>query len=126
MSVRFGYAALLLALMACASAGSSPGVQRDSNVLTQQEIMASGEGNAYDAIAALRPLFLRTRGRTTINADASDYATVFVDGQRYGDLNSLRGIVASQVLEARYLRSTDAVAKYGMRYGSGVIDIKTR
>jgi hypothetical protein len=126
MSIRTGHALLLVALTACASAGSTPAVRRDSNLLTQQEIMASNEGNAYDAIASLRPLFLRSRGRTTINAEASDYATVFVDGQRYGDLNSLRGIVASQVIEARYLTGTEAVAKYGMRYGSGVIDIRTR
>jgi len=51
---------------------------------------------------------------------------VFVDGQRFGDLNSLNNIVASSILEARYLPAPDAVTRYGMQYGGGVIDIKTR
>jgi hypothetical protein len=112
---------------ACASAGPAvPGVHRDPNVITHEEFMASNEGNAYDAIAKLRPLFLKSRGRSTINADANDYAIVFVDGQRFGDLSSLRNIVAASVLEARHLSGADAVGKYGMQYGGGVIEIATR
>ena len=52
-------------------------------------------------------------------------ATVFLDGQRYGDLNSLRTIVASSVYDARHLSATDAVTRYGMQYGGGVIEIRT-
>lgn len=128
MSSRLIFVGALFALTACASAGTSSGstTHRDPNVITHQEFIDSGEGNAYDAIARLRPMFLKTRGRTTLNADASDYATVFVDGQRYGDLNSLRSIVAGQIISARHLNGADAVAKYGMQYGSGAIDITTR
>ena len=52
-------------------------------------------------------------------------ATVFLDGQRYGDLNSLRTIVASSVYDAHHLSATDAVTRYGMQYGGGVIEITT-
>jgi hypothetical protein len=118
---------MLVAVMACASAGTStPGVRRDPNLLTQQEIYDAHVSSAYEAISRLRPMFLKTRGRTTINSEANDYAVVFVDGQRYGDLNSLNNILASSILEARYLPGPDAVNRYGMQYGGGVIEIKTR
>ncbi len=118
---------MLVMVMACASAGTSTsGVRRDPNLLTQQEIADANVSTAYEAIQKLRPMFLKTRGRTTINGQANDYAIVFVDGQRFGDLTSLNGIVASSVLEARFLPGTDAVSRYGMQYGGGVIEIKTR
>ncbi|HZF71908.1 MAG TPA: hypothetical protein VEZ51_00650 [Gemmatimonadaceae bacterium] len=127
MSIKSFYVGALLAFTACASSGApAAGPRRDPNVITHEEFVASNEGNAFDAIARLRPLFLKSRGRTTINADANDFPIVFVDGQRYGDLNSLRNLVAAQILEARHLGATDAVGKYGMQYGGGVIEITTR
>ena len=127
MTLRNIHVVTFLSMMACATAGApSSGIHRDSNVLTADEIAMSHESTAYDAVARLRPLFLKTRGRSTINGTQNDYATVFVDGQRYGDLNTLHSLVAAQVLEIRYLGSGDAVGKYGMQYGSGVIDVRTR
>jgi len=127
MKVRTVHLGVLLSVTACATAGApSTGVRRDPNVLTAEEITMSHESTAYDAVARLRPLFLKTRGRSTINGTQNDYATVFVDGQRYGDLNTLHSIVAAQVVEIRFLGSGDAVGKYGMQYGSGVIDVRTR
>src|SRR6476620_249440 len=84
---RFTHAMLVVALTACASAGNASGTPKDSSVITREEIATSMESNAYDAVARLRPLFLKSRGRTTINGEVNDYATVFVDGVRYGDLS---------------------------------------
>ena len=124
---KLSYAVAFAALTACASAGSSNGaVHRDSNLITQDEIAASMESNAYDAVSRLRPLFLRTRGRTSINNQGDEHATVFVDGQRYGDLNSLKNIVANQVRAIRYYSGPEAVTKFGMDYGSGAIEVITR
>jgi outer membrane receptor for ferrienterochelin and colicin len=123
---RFTHAMLAVALTACASAGSSSGTPKDSSVITREEIATSMESNAYDAVAKLRPLFLRSRGRTTINGEVNDYATVFVDGVRYGDLSTMRGIVTNQVQMIRFLGGPDAVTKYGMQYGSGAIEVFTR
>ena len=125
MSMRVVYTVAAVAVTACASPGTGGGVHRDFNVLTQDEITATHETNLYEAIVKVRPLFLKSRGRSTINAQPNDYATVFLDGQRYGDLNSLRTIVASSVYEARHLSATDAVTRYGMQYGGGVIDVRT-
>ncbi|HEY4735706.1 MAG TPA: hypothetical protein VIH53_14295 [Gemmatimonadaceae bacterium] len=132
MLKRISCAVAVAALTACAStnssgAGSNTGaVHRESNVITQEEIAASMESNAYDAVARLRPLFLKTRGRTSINAQGDEHATVFVDGQRYGDLNALKSIVANQIHVIRYFSGPEAVTKFGMEYGSGAIEVLTR
>jgi hypothetical protein len=124
---KLSYAVVIAVMTACASAGSGNNtVHRDSNLITQEEIGASTETNAYDAVARLRPLFLRTRGRTSINNQGDEHATVFVDGQRYGDLNSLKNIVANQIREIRYYSGPEAVTKFGMDYGSGAIEVITR
>lgn len=123
---RFTYALLVAGLTACASAGSGSGAPHDSNIITREQVLSSKESNAYDVIAMVRPLFLRSRGRTTINGEINDYATVFVDGVRYGDLNTLRNIVSDQVQMIRYLGGPEATTKYGMQYGSGAIEVFTR
>ena len=118
------------AVLACASAGSgSSGTSVDPsnpNIITAAQISASQQSNAYDVVSRLRPNFLKSRGRTTVYAQGSDYATVFLDGQPFGDLSSLRNISASQIRSIKFIRGTDAVTTYGMQYGAGVIDISTK
>jgi hypothetical protein len=115
-------------VMACASAGGG-GTTLDANspnIITSDQIAASAQTNAYDVVSRLRPNFLKSRGRTTVYGQGSDYATVFLDGQSYGDLSSMRNIAASQISSIHFIRGTDAVTTYGMQYGAGVIDIRTK
>ena len=124
---RSVYMLSLAVVMACATSGTTgANTHRDPNLLTEQEIAASGETNALDVVTRLRPMFLKTRGRSTVNAGGSEYASVFVDGQFFGELGSLRNINASQIHEIHYLSGPEAVSKYGMRYGSGAIDVKSK
>jgi hypothetical protein len=127
MGTKSYHVLALVAAIACASAGtSSPGSVRNTNVITEQEIAASHESNAYDIISVLRPTYLKTRGHNTIHAAGSDFATVFMDGQQYGDLTSLRNIPAAQIHEIRYYSATDASNKFGMQAGGGAIDVRTK
>ncbi|HMG12851.1 MAG TPA: hypothetical protein VK571_06735 [Gemmatimonadaceae bacterium] len=126
---RSVYMLTLAAVIACASSGSGTSgtrTHREPNLITEQEIAASGETNALDVVTKLRPMFLKTRGRSTVNAGGSEYASVFVDGQFYGELGSLRNINVSSIHEIRYLNGPDAVSKYGMRYGSGAVDVRSK
>jgi hypothetical protein len=119
----------LAALVACASAGASSHPAKDYNVITQEEITAQNGINAYEVISHLRPQYLKTRGRTTIQEAptvASEYAAVFLDSQYYGDLNSLRNIASINIKEIHYLPVNESVTRYGMQYGNGVIEIRTR
>ncbi|HMI47367.1 MAG TPA: hypothetical protein VK481_01705 [Gemmatimonadaceae bacterium] len=128
MSIRSVYMVSLAFTLACASTGGAGGgaPPPDRNLLTEDEISTISVASAYEAVERLRPMFLKTRGRSTINAGGSEYATVFVNGQFYGDLPNLRNIMASEVREIRYLNGPDAVTKYGMRYGSGAIDVRIK
>jgi TonB-dependent Receptor Plug Domain len=116
------------AVMACANAGvgGTPVDAGNPNIITAAQIAASQQTNAYDVVSRLRPNFLKSRGRTTVYAQGSDYATVFLDGQSFGDLSSLRNISVAQIRSIQFIRGTDAVTTYGMQYGAGVIDIRTK
>jgi hypothetical protein len=127
MTGRPFFVLTLAAGLACASSGTSgTAVRRDPNLITEQEIATSTESNLYDVVNRLRPMFLKTRGRSTINSGGSEYASVFLDGQYYGELSSMRNIVATQIHEIRYLSGPDAVSRYGMRYGSGAVDVRSK
>jgi hypothetical protein len=61
-----------------------------------------------------------------VNTGASEFATVFVDGQYFGDLASLRQLLTAQIKQIKYLNGPNAVTRYGMQYGSGIIEVSTR
>jgi hypothetical protein len=112
-------------LVACSSANSgsgsssSPASRRD--VLTADQIVEAHADlvSVYDAMARLRPLWLIRHG--------SDFATVFVDGQQYGTVTSLRNIQAFQIARVRYYDPTQAGGVYGVKGGTGgVIEVTTK
>jgi hypothetical protein len=127
MMIRKSFSILMIAAgVACASAGTGTGTSHNSDIITAEQVAATHESNAYDVINQVRPLWLKSRGQTSINTGSSPYATVFVDGQYFGDLASLRQIIAPQIKEVRYFNGPSAVTRYGMQYGTGVIEVSTR
>jgi hypothetical protein len=135
MSVKHLYLVAVMASMGCAASSGTSGTSyptgtRKANVLTFDEIAAAHAdvSTAYDALSRLRPNWLASHGVTSTVGGGTDteYATVFVDGQPYGDINSLHNIQAYHVGEFRYYSITEAGAKYGLRGGSsGVIEVIT-
>ena len=125
MPIRYVYVLAVATLLGCASASSS-GARREPNVITEQDIAAIPVTNAYDAIERLRPLFLRSRGKTSINTPGTQYATVYVDGVRYGDLNSLKNILASHVFDIRHYNGAEAQSKFGLQNTAGVIEVRMK
>lgn len=113
----------------CGAASSSgTGGDRRSQVITQQEISASGmSGSAFEVITRLRPSFLVSRGQTTLSGDQSvAYPNVYLDGIAFGDINTLRNIDAAQIAEIRMYQSWEAQTKFGLGNSGGVIAITTR
>jgi hypothetical protein len=119
-----------LPIFACgpASGSSSSGVptpRRTSSLLTADEIRAAHAegGTAYDAISRLRASWLQ-RGTASFDPPSTDYPVVFVDGRRYGELESLRNIDAQQIADVRFFSPAEAGGRYGMQSGlSGVIEV---
>jgi len=135
MSVRHLYVGAVAAIMGCASASNTSNMQdlsgkpRTSTILTAEEIGAAHADNAtaYDALARLRPNWLAAHGGMSSDPNVSPFATVFLDGQLYGEISSLRNIPAYYVGEAHYHDVTQAGARFGVQGGTGgVIEIKTR
>ena len=127
MSMRSVYVLAAAMTVACASAGApASGIERKSNVISEQEIAETHASNAYEVINRARPTYLRSRGRSTINAGTSEFATVYLDGQAYGNIGTLKNIPAQQIHEIRYYSASDAVTKFGMQSGSGVIEVRTK
>jgi hypothetical protein len=129
MSVKHLYLIAVAAILGCASASSTPGAAgpRRANLLTAEEIRAANADvtNVYDAISRLRPIWLSSRGPTSFGTEGSGYATVFVDGQPYGELLSLRNIPAYHVADIRYYDSAEAGGTFGIKGGSsGVIEVR--
>lgn len=116
---------LLLAVGGCASAsGGSSGGSRE--VLTGEEIYSSSATTAYDAVRLLRPSFLRGRGARSMNAGGGSGPVLYVDGVYRGDPREMEQIPAANVLEIRYLDSTDATMRFGTGHTDGAILVTTR
>jgi hypothetical protein len=99
----------------------------NSQVITEDEIIASRASNAFEVIHKLRSNFLNNRGQTSFNRSQSNpYPTVYLDDQEFGPITTLSTIPAAQITMIRLYRVSEANAKYGSHNLSGVISIYTR
>ena len=100
---------------------------QESQLITEEEVEASRAPTAFEVIQKLRANFLSYRGETSLNHNNSQpYPIVYVDGQEFGPIGSLRNIPASQVSTIRLYRSWEATVTFGTGYMGGVIAITTR
>jgi hypothetical protein len=83
--------------------------------------MESGENNLYDAIDRLRPRWLQVRSRTSVQGATP--IVVFRDNARIGGVEVLRSMRIEGIEEVRFINATDATTRWGMGYGSGVIEV---
>lgn len=114
-----------IASIACAPATSTGGL-RNANLLTRAEIVDSQAANAYEVINRLRGTWLKSRGRTSILAEESYYPLVYLDGQRYGEIEILRTVPAEHIKEIRFIGVADATTRFGTGHTAGVIEVITR
>jgi len=114
------------AVLACAPPPSSfPGGMPNANVITREDIAGVNVSNAYDAIARLRPQFLNSHGKTTIYGSDTGYPQVYLNHQRYGDLQSLRTLNIQGISEIHYYNGTEATTRFGSGNVSGAIEVIT-
>lgn len=119
--------ALLVALSTtgCASTGSSSGSSRNPDVITSEELRGTQiqSENAYNAVQRLRPSWLRARGSSFTGG--RPLPVVFVDGTRFGELDSLRSLNVSDIVQIEFLDSRDATTRFGTGYPAGAIMVTT-
>jgi hypothetical protein len=127
MIARWVVALSLAIASGCSHPQLGPGDVFNSQVITEDEIIASRASTAYEVIHKLRANFLTNRGETSFNRNQSaPFPTVYVDDQEFGPISTLASIPAAQISMIRLYRVSEANAKYGNRNLSGVISITTR
>lgn len=127
---RLAVIAALAPIAACASGSGGNFTSSRSVVLTADEIATHNiEGSsAYDAVARLRPKWLRARGVKSLHveSDSSEYAYIFVDGRPLGKFGTLHDIPLYQVSEVRFYDVAEA-AQFGPRgEQAGVIEVRLK
>jgi type IV pilus biogenesis protein CpaD/CtpE len=115
------------ALSGCASAPqdtANPDVnvrRADRNLITADEIAGSGAITAQQAIERLRPHMLGGRATGSIRQGNQDQLHVYVDNQRFGGVDNLQSMQASEIHEIRYLSGVDATNRFGTGHSLGAI-----
>jgi hypothetical protein len=114
--------ALTLVLGACASAGVAPRQGR-SDLIVEEQIRGQSYATVYDAVQALRPNWLRTRGPDSFNS--STQIQVYVDNMRVGGIANLQQIAAVSAYYVQWYDGLEASARWGLGHGAGAIYVST-
>ena len=99
----------------------------NQNELTVDQIRESGARDALEAVQRLRPLWLRTRGQSSINAPNT--ILVYQNETRLGSIDALRGYPIDGIAKLTYLTASEAANKLlgtGSTVVEGAIVISTR
>jgi hypothetical protein len=99
----------------------SPG-SGNRDTITQAQL--AEHENAYNAILALRPTWLRARGPDSLRYPSEVW--VYRDGTRIGGVETLREMSAREIVEIRFYDDAAASLQWGMGHGAGAISITTR
>lgn len=118
------FALFAVAATACASGGGGGGGSPD--LITRDQIDALPEGTAFTVVQRYKSGWLRPRSQGSFTSNQPDFAVVFVDEMRYGDINSLSRISSNQIESIQYISATDATTRYGTGYTGGIIRVNTR
>lgn len=113
----------LLPLVGCASQRVTS-VSRDRNLLTYEEVNSSDFRSAYDAVRALRPQWLQTRGTSSLYVE--NPVMVYVDGSQMGGPDSLSAVSRLEIEYIRYYSPADAQSRWGLNHTNGAIEVVTR
>jgi hypothetical protein len=118
--------ASLMLTSACASSRATTteaAPRGDQSILTADQLNAQIYQTAYDAIEALRTNWLRPRGPDSFRNPST--VVVYLDNEKLGGVEMLRGVQLLNVLVIRHYDAASANARWGVGHASGVIQILT-
>ena len=123
-------------VMACSSnlapsgvPGAAPATARRTDVITAEELAdpSVAAGDALEAVRRLRPGFLVTRGVSSIKNTSAGSVHISIDGAPLLTVDNLARLRPAQIVEIRYLNSSDAAQRFGTSAGTGgVILVRSR
>ena len=127
---------LMLAVAVALVPATAQAQKKDRNLITREEIMTSAQkdGDLYAAIRSLRSHFLnKPRGQRTmdvqrggptgmqVGSSAALEPIVYLNGNKMGELNLLKNILAADVFEVRYLDPARAQDEFGADASGGAV-----
>lgn len=98
--------------------------ERESDIISSVDIASVGAGNAYEALARLRPELVR--GTPAVYGSAPRLPVLYVDGTREGQIDLLASIRAELIRDMRYYRPSEARTRFAVFDGVGVLVVRTR
>ncbi|MEP6618393.1 MAG: TonB-dependent receptor plug domain-containing protein [bacterium] len=117
-------------LVAQGATVETPRINR--NVLTQADLKELHAENVYEAIEAVRSVWLRDRGPTSFTAKATRADSlsggtpiVYMDDVKLGGVDELKRISIRDVVSVSHLSGPEATARYGVGHAAGVILVQT-
>ena len=122
------FVCMALAAAACASGTYEPRLSTTAAqpYLSGSEIRKHQYNNTYDAIRHLRPLFLNSRGPTSLLEAPAHDIIVIVNDQAYGGVDELRVLSTAEILWLRRLTASEVYYRLGRSAPSGGIEVRTR
>lgn len=116
-----------LAVFSTACAGRAARTGSQHNVVSAQELAVTGNVNLYEALARVRPTFLRSRiGGGTTGVQAAP-VTVYYDGMKMIEgLEHLRSLSARSIQEVRFLEPQQANARFGGNNSGGALLVTSK
>jgi hypothetical protein len=103
------------------------------NVLTAEEIAKQGDNitTAYDAVARLRPMWLRPSDVTMQSGTVGQsvqvaQVKVYLNDFNVGDVDFLKSIPSENIQEMRFLSQNETASRYGPTDGQVAIVVKLK
>lgn len=108
---------------ACHTPRSTTSRRLDRTVITREQMLAGNYANIYDAVAAMRAMWLRPRGVDSFTNPSIVW--VYVDGSRVGDVSVLKDMQPRLVNTVRFYDGPEATSRWGVDNAAGVIHVST-
>lgn len=125
---RVGLAAIMFAggLLALAPSAAHAQTKSNRDLITREDIdnSAQKDQDIYAVIRSLRPHFFAAPRGVRSMGNSSQKMGLWVDGVHETDINTLKNILASTVLEVRYLDPSRAENEYGTQASAGAVVVK--
>lgn len=115
----------LMAATGCVAGGAGTGASR-TGPIERADVEASSARNAYDLVQSLRPQWLRGRGATSLRNTQPALPVVYVDGMRFGPVESLRQLTVESLQRLEFMSAPDATNRFGTGHGGGALLVQTR
>ena len=119
---------LAVPTMLAAQGTSSTPPRSSRSVLTQDDMKAVHAESVFEAIEALRSLWLRDRGPTSFGGKDSlsgIVPIVYLDNVKLGVAETLKRVRVGDVVSVQHLSGPEANARYGVGHGAGAIVVST-